>query len=74
MEVDGIDEIDEFVVSERTVAPLLVLLVDHLLHLDDQRIRLGNAVLLRKLVIVIDPERNARKPARLIDGDTRGTL
>ena len=58
--VDGIDEVDELIVAEGSVAPLLVLGIHALLHRHDERIVLAHLVFVGQAVIVVDPEGDAR--------------
>ena len=72
--VDGTDHVVQLIVAENAVAPFRVFCVDDLFHLHDERIFFIDLEPFGQAVIVVEPVSDARKPARIVDGNARGTV
>ena len=72
--VDLANHVVQLVVAPDAVAPRGVLRVDNLLHLQHQRVLFVDFMLIGQIIIVVNPVRDARKSARVVDGYARGAV
>ena len=69
---DEADHVVQFVVAHDAVAPRRVFRVDELFEFDDERVLFVDLMFVGQIVIVVDPVRDAREAAGVVDGDAGG--
>ena len=68
------DQVIQLVVAPDAVAPRRIFRVNDLLHADDKFVLFIDLMLVGQEIIIVDPVRDARKPARIVDGNARRTV